>query len=443
MTHSIIQKSKLEGASRLDAEYYQPEYLDVAKKLGKTCSIANLTSDIRYGLYVKPYYPEIGVNFIRALNLLDFWISGKILKIPKHKVLSGYRLKTGDVLIVRSGANTGSVAIIYPKFKEATFGSYSIRLRFDKINPFFAATFLNCKYGALQTKRFQTGMAQPNLNIPNIKQIKIPILPKVQQKKIEQICLQVEKTRKQARALYSRAQNLLLKELDLQNFEQEDSLFNIVKLSKAKKIDRLDAEYFQEKYEKLVLKIKSKNPKTLENFVASHSTGFTFKSKNYQEQGVPLIRINNIKKGYLDLSNTAYLLERNYLMSPKDFAKPGDIVLSMSGSIGMTAIIPNDIPKCSINQRILKFTPQNINKNYLALLLNSIIGQYQLEQIGTGGVQTNISYRDIKNILIPILPKSIQQKIALLIKQSHKARKKSKKLLKQAKQKVEELISNS
>lgn len=33
ITFSIIQKSQLEGAYRLDAEYYQPEYLEVAKKL--------------------------------------------------------------------------------------------------------------------------------------------------------------------------------------------------------------------------------------------------------------------------------------------------------------------------------------------------------------------------------------------------------------------------
>ena len=31
--YSIIQKSQLEGAKRLDAEYYQPEYLDASEKI--------------------------------------------------------------------------------------------------------------------------------------------------------------------------------------------------------------------------------------------------------------------------------------------------------------------------------------------------------------------------------------------------------------------------
>jgi type I restriction enzyme S subunit len=145
----------------------------------------------------------------------------------------------------------------------------------------------------------------------------------------------------------------------------------------------------------------------------------------------------------LDLSNSIYLTEKDYLLSPKDIAKPGDIVLSMSGTIGMTALVPDDVTKSIINQRILRITPQNVDKNYLILLLNSILGSFQLERIGTGGVQTNISYKDIKNILIPILPKPTQQKIAELVQKSHEARKKAKELLEEAKRKVESLIENN
>lgn len=112
----------------------------------------------------------------------------------------------------------------------------------------------------------------------------------------------------------------------------------------------------------------------------------------------------------------------------------------MSGTVGVCALIPLDISKSSINQRILRFRSKNINVDYLVLLLNSVVGQYQLERIGTGGVQTNISYNDIRNILIPILPQPVQKKIADLVRKSHEARKKSKELLEEAKRKVEEMI---
>ena len=141
----------------------------------------------------------------------------------------------------------------------------------------------------------------------------------------------------------------------------------------------------------------------------------------------------------MDLSDVAYLAEEDYLLAPQDITKPGDIVLSMSGTIGATAIIPDDIPKSSINQRILRFTPKGIDKYYLTLVLNTIIGEYQLARIGTGGVQTNISYKDIKEILIPTI-EDIQQKIADLVHRSHEARTKAKELLEEAKQKVEKMI---
>ncbi|PIV38646.1 MAG: restriction endonuclease subunit S, partial [Candidatus Portnoybacteria bacterium CG02_land_8_20_14_3_00_45_8] len=49
----------------------------------------------------------------------------------------------------------------------------------------------------------------------------------------------------------------------------------------------------------------------------------------------------------------------------------------------------------------------------------------------------------VKNILIPILPKLIQQKISGLIRRSHESRKKAKELLEEAKTRVEKLIEQA
>jgi len=49
MTFSIIQKSQLEGADRIDAEYYQPEYLLISELLRrqKTQILKNLSNFIK------------------------------------------------------------------------------------------------------------------------------------------------------------------------------------------------------------------------------------------------------------------------------------------------------------------------------------------------------------------------------------------------------------
>jgi restriction endonuclease S subunit len=113
----------------------------------------------------------------------------------------------------------------------------------------------------------------------------------------------------------------------------------------------------------------------------------------------------------------------------------------MSGTIGNSCKIPKNV-SAVINQRIMKITPQNISFELLPLLINSIIGQTQLERIGTGGVQTNISSSDILNILIPIISNKIQTEIEEKIKESFSLKQSSKELLEVAKKAVETAIEN-
>ncbi len=443
VTFSIIRKSQLEGALRLDAEYYQPEYLEVVKILQSTPhkNFNEVVSSIINGAEIREYVEEDGLAYLRVSDIKEFFIdSSSVVHISKEsKLKQNIKLKENDILLSRSGS-LAIAAVVTPDLSNSVISSHLMRIPVKGINPYFLVAFLNSKFGKDQIIQRNNGTIVPEINHPSLKSLLIPVLSEDIQKEIEKIVRSAYEETQESNKIYSQAENLLLEELGLKNFESEDGLWNIVKLFDIKKANRIDAEYFQSKYEKLISKIKNQNSKTLEDFVKEYSTGFPFKSENYQEQGVPLIRINNIRKGFIDLSDSAYLSEKDYLLSPKDTANFGDIVLSMSGTIGMTAIIPDDITKCSINQRILRITSKDIDKNYLALLLNSIIGLYQLERIGTGGVQTNISYKDIRKILIPSLPKPIQQKIADLVQKSHEARKKAKELLEQAKQKVEETI---
>ena len=82
----------------------------------------------------------------------------------------------------------------------------------------------------------------------------------------------------------------------------------------------------------------------------------------------------------------------------------------------------------------------DIDPEYLALCINSIVGQMLIERDSGGSIIAHWKPEQIKRLQIPIFSKSTQQKIADLVRQSHEARKKAKELLEQAKQRVEELI---
>src|SRR3989344_4210740 len=71
---SIIQKSQLEGAKRLDAEYYQPEYLDLEKKLDsiETKTIDELSkSVVSFGAYSLTSYLEWQDSGVPYVNVGD------------------------------------------------------------------------------------------------------------------------------------------------------------------------------------------------------------------------------------------------------------------------------------------------------------------------------------------------------------------------------------
>lgn len=441
MVFSVIYKSKIEGAHRLDAEYYQPEYLDAMNKLSKSSTVAELASDVRYGLYLEPDYLEEGVDFIRAMNLFDSDIEGEILKIDGAKVPHEYKLKVGDCLITRSGANTGATSVVYPKFQGATFGSYTIRMRFDKVNPFFASLFLNSKYGIFQTQRLQTGMAQPNLNIPNIEEIKIPIYSENEQKKVEQLCLEIQNQKEISGKLYQEAENLLLEELGLKDYEIDDELSSVVKLSEVKSAGRMDAEYFQPKFAKLEKKIKEHNAQKLGDLVTVKK-GFEPGAEAYLEEGKLFIRVSSLTKlGIID-KDQKYLSESLYKELKKDYEpKVGEILLTKDASPGIAYVVKESVEGIISGGVVrLKLKERGVEPEYLTLCISSTVGQSQVQRDAGGSVIAHWKPAQIKSLLIPILSQNVQKKISGLVTRSHEAREKAKKLLEDAKAKVEELI---
>ena len=139
------------------------------------------------------------------------------------------------------------------------------------------------------------------------------------------------------------------------------------------------------------------------------------------------------------MSNAIHIPKEDLNLSKKDIARQNDILISMSGTIGLSCIV-RERNEIVVNQRIMKITSKNYNPQVLSLLLNSIVGKYQLDRIGTGGVQTNISSTDIKNIVIPIIDLEIQRQISALITESFSLRKESENLLDKAKEMVEREI---
>ena len=200
---------------------------------------------------------------------------------------------------------------------------------------------------------------------------------------------------------------------------------------------RLDAEFYQPKYDYLFSNLSEFETSTLGKLTDIRKS-IEPGSDAYQETGVPFIRVSDLSK--FGLSDTAIHLNaedyRDVIRPKKD-----TILLSKDGSVGIAYKVdePLDvITSGAILHLSLKST--DVLPDYLTLVLNSPIVRLQAERDAGGSIIQHWKPSEIENVIIPILPMQIQQEIADKIKSSFKLRKESKRLLNEAKQMVEAAI---
>ncbi|MEM4067582.1 MAG: restriction endonuclease subunit S [Candidatus Micrarchaeaceae archaeon] len=440
---SVVRLSELEGTKRLDAEYYQPEYLRIAKKLKSCKPIKNFVGAIIRPSSIKREYSENGYLFMLTQNIKEnyldfsekFYISSQIAKqIPKNL------LQEGDIVTVGTG-NIGLSATI-PKLKEYIYASPDIIiLRDSKISPFYISTYLNSKIGKLFLNRIIYGISQPHITAELLGRIPVPVLSKENINKISNMVENALNMLRQSEYSYSQAESILLSELDLQNFKPEDKLCYTVNLSKVNTSHRIDAEYFDPKYDEVIEKVnKGAKLKALKEFIISVEEGIEVGSEKYQKEGIPFIRVSNLSISGLTDKDQKYISEKDYqFMKNKFEPKEGEILLTKDATPGVSYFVKEPI-RGIISSGILRLKVKNINPEYLSLCINSIVGKLQIGKDSGGSVITHWKLKQIKNILIPILHKEIQQEIAKLVRQSHDARKKAKELLEKSEKIIEYAI---
>lgn len=473
MNFSIIKKSQLEGDLRLDAEYYQPEYLEVEKRLNSitTKSIDEISkSVVSFGAYSLTNYiewQETGIPYLNVENIRDGVIdfdNVKYISKEVDEILKKSRVKEGQVIITMAGTiGEAAVAHKIPPRVNSNQATAKITLK-EGFSPYYLAAFLNSYYGRKQTEREIVSSVQPNIFLWQIKNFKVPIVSIEKQKEIENIYKNGLDELESSKSLYSQAENLLLEELGLKDFKLEDDLFYIVNLSQIKSVHRTDAEYFQPKYEKLIEKIKKISKPLLE---VVDNIPARFNPQSQQDKNFKYVELEHINTSIGIIDEDMEILGKEAPSRARRILKAGDVIVSsVEGSLEKVALVHKEQEGYLASNGFFQFRPKikefeykgssneppiietfidlrNIVEVYPEVLLviaKSIVFQMQLKKHAAGTILTAIPKEALNKILIPILPGDKQNDIRYLVQQSHEARKKAKELLEEAKQKVEKLI---
>jgi len=97
---------------------------------------------------------------------------------------------------------------------------------------------------------------------------------------------------------------------------------------------------------------------------------------------------------------------------------PGDIIISMMGTIGAAAIVPENAPKGILNSHLLRIRANNkiIQPQYLKISISdSPLTQKQLKRKSHGGIMSGLSAEIVKSVQVSIPPLPEQTAIANLL----------------------------
>ncbi|WP_139560840.1 restriction endonuclease subunit S, partial [Escherichia coli] len=347
--------------------------------------LSEICSKPQYG-YTTKSSPTGNVKFLRTTDItkgtVDWSTVPYCLQNPDD--ILKYQLQDRDIVISRAGSVGFSFLVKNPP-NNVVFASYLIRFKpFDNISELYLKRFLESGNYWVQLASMSAGNALQNVNAQKLSTLIVPIPPLAEQKiiaeKLDTLLAQVDSTK-----------------VRLEQIPQILKRFRQAVLSSAVSGKLIDKS-FENKSEKL-------------NSFVSIDIGNAFKSSEFSDEGVPLLRGQNIEPGALRWDDTKKFPIDKLQKYSHLFINEGDIILAMdrpiiSSGLKIAKAKKSDLP-CVLVQRVARFKDfENLIPDYLYLLLNDVSFINYIQPNQTGSDIPHISGKQILNFEcnVPSIP---------------------------------------
>ena len=255
-------------------------------------------------------------------------------------------------------------------------------------------------------------VAQKNITLPDIENLLIPLPPlpvQVELVELMDTAYNLKKTKEtEAKKILDSIDDYVMSELGIDKAEEK-----VEKKNFAVKVGSLFGNRIDPGYQ-LESKIIHKSLTKISD-IAKIQGGYAFKSDEYTENGVPLVRIQSIKaNGSIEISNDVCISNEKTEQLSRFLLAKNDILIAMTGAtIGKIGMVDEGLP-AFLNQRVGRFLLDKnlVTRKFLYNILQLQFFQIQIQKLSLGGAQPNISPASIESIQIPLPPLPIQNKIA-------------------------------
>lgn len=156
--------------------------------------------DIRYGTSQPPTFSEFGeFKFIRATNIKAGRITeNDMLRISADEAtkIEKCRLNGNEIIIVRSGANTGDTCVVTDEYCNQYAGyDIIITLNLEIANPVFFNELMNTHYMQAIIKPLTVRAAQPHINSEQVQNLPMLVVPLPEQERFAAFVRQSDKSK--------------------------------------------------------------------------------------------------------------------------------------------------------------------------------------------------------------------------------------------------------
>ncbi|MBQ4439167.1 restriction endonuclease subunit S [bacterium] len=344
----------------------RPEYFNT--NTNKWVSIADISKAQKYILETKECISDEAVK------------NSGIKQIPANTIIMSFKLSIGKTAITTE-----------PMYSNEAIMAFLPNGKYEVDNNFFYHLFSNKNWSEGSNK----AVKGVTLNKATLTEVKIPLPPIDEQKHIAAMldkCADIIAKRKQQLS----ALDDLIKARFVEMFgEVENNKYPVVRLGDYAKLQG----------------------------------GYAFKSKDFVDNGVPIVQIGNVNQDYLDW-DVINAVPEEYLEKYREFAlNEGDLVMAMTrpiikslDSIKIAKVSALDLP-CLLNQRVGRFKVKDkLHPLFLEVLCKMEDFKDYVEKMSGNSLQPNISSKQVEDYMIVLPPLSLQESFSYFVKKIDKTK---------------------
>lgn len=419
---------------------YKADEIDLEKGIQFGTEIGTKAADIFYILARE--YADRGIPFYRSSNvgaILPKEDGLAFITPAKHKAEYKTALEAGDLMMVKTGRSGASV-VLAPHCNVSQ-DVIAVKVCSERVNPYFLALYLNTSFGSSEMNRWFQGQVQPHLSLDDARRILVTLAPDEAQLEIEALVKASAQSRFESTAAYGQAIVLLEVELGLDKLTFQKPVYT-AQFSNLETSHRSDAQYYQPRFKQLIDHVLSFPSARVRDIRTLNRRGL---QPIYAGDGqVDVVNSQHLGAKHIDYEGLEKTGTAAFAAALEAHIQQDDLLIYTTGAyIGRTNVYLSGAPAMASNHvNILRLKP-GIDAAYMALVFQSIVGQFQTQQHSRGSAQAELYPSDIDRFVVPLLNIDKQKAIGDLVRESLVKQQESRKLLEQAKTRVEQLIEEA